>query len=248
MMQWDFGKGWKGSTRAAITHHPDKFDPECKDPDRLCPYAVFANMKKKGYRPHYKDQESTMKGKPKMEFRQWLEADMIRKNGYYLLLGYYAYSFPQDDPEAAVGGEKTLYKYKKPRRLAGDEPRAQKVYRVSRNDKEYVTKGPFATEAEALQAFQDHLTSAAAPAVKELAHLSLQYHYDGRNSDVAYWNRGYGTFGEVKFTKPYQHLASHIKVPKIQAPAVAKDSWGNTVDPEAATVVGKRVPGTSSTN
>ena len=63
--EWKYGRGMKGTIRAAILHHPDKFDPKCKDPDRLCPYAIFSAMKKKGFTPHYKDQESTVKGKPK---------------------------------------------------------------------------------------------------------------------------------------------------------------------------------------
>jgi hypothetical protein len=63
--KWDYGKGFKGSVRGAILHHPDKFDAKCEDPNRLCPYAIFSSMKKKGYESHYKDQESTLKGTPK---------------------------------------------------------------------------------------------------------------------------------------------------------------------------------------
>lgn len=62
--KWTFGKGIKGTVRAAITKHPDKFDPKCKDANKLCPYAIFAAKKKEGFKPHYKDQESTLKGKP----------------------------------------------------------------------------------------------------------------------------------------------------------------------------------------
>jgi len=73
--EWKFGKGFKGSVKAALDHHPDKFDKDCKDPDKLCPYAVFASMKKKGYESHYEDQKSTLKGKPKKKkkFKEWLE-------------------------------------------------------------------------------------------------------------------------------------------------------------------------------
>lgn len=83
--EWKWGEkeGIKGTVRAAITHHPDKFDAKCKDPDRLCPYAIFTAMKKKGMKPHYKDQESTLKGEPKKKekyknehfktFREFLE-------------------------------------------------------------------------------------------------------------------------------------------------------------------------------
>jgi len=80
--EWKFGKGIKGTVRAAITKHSDKFDKDCKDPDRLCPYAVFAAKKKKGMTAKYKDQPSTLKGKPKkrkrfqnecfMTFEEWL--------------------------------------------------------------------------------------------------------------------------------------------------------------------------------
>jgi hypothetical protein len=62
--EWKAGKGIKGSTRAAIVNHPDKFDPDCKDPNRLCPYAIMKSMQKKGAHFNYKDQESTLKGKP----------------------------------------------------------------------------------------------------------------------------------------------------------------------------------------
>lgn len=78
--EWKHGKGMKGSCRAAILHHPEKFSKEaCKDggeDGKLCPYAVFASMKKKGYKSHYKDQKSTLKGKPKKKkkcFREWLQ-------------------------------------------------------------------------------------------------------------------------------------------------------------------------------
>ena len=79
--EWEFGKGWKGSAKAAMDHHPEKFSIEaCKHPvkGKLCPYALMASMKKKGYESHYKDQKSTLKGKPKKkkaykEWSEWLE-------------------------------------------------------------------------------------------------------------------------------------------------------------------------------
>ena len=80
--EWKFGKGWKGSTRAALEKHPDKFSKEAcklspgerKKSGKLCPYAIMASMKKKGAESHYKDQPSTLKGKPKHKsFKEWLE-------------------------------------------------------------------------------------------------------------------------------------------------------------------------------
>jgi len=78
--EWKFGEkeGIKGTVRAAITHHPDKFDAKCKDPDRLCPYAIFtAKKEKEDFEPHYKDQDSTLKGKPKKKakFKEWVESN-----------------------------------------------------------------------------------------------------------------------------------------------------------------------------
>lgn len=61
-------KGWRGTIRAALTHHPDKFSKEAckgKDPGKLCPYAVFTKMKEKGDTPHYKEQPHTTSGEPK---------------------------------------------------------------------------------------------------------------------------------------------------------------------------------------
>lgn len=86
--EWKFGEkeGIKGTVRAAIAHHPDKFDAKCKDPDKLCPYAIFtAKKEKEDFEPHYKNQESTLKGKPKKKakFKEWLEQrdpEMIDEN------------------------------------------------------------------------------------------------------------------------------------------------------------------------
>lgn len=65
-------KGWKGTTRAMLLKHPEISNP----------YALTWYMKKKGYKSHYKDQKSTLKGKPRkkhenteMQFKLWLEAD-----------------------------------------------------------------------------------------------------------------------------------------------------------------------------
>lgn len=52
-------KGWTGTVRAMLTHHP-----ELNQDDEKNPYALANWMKKKGYKPHYKDQESSLEGKP----------------------------------------------------------------------------------------------------------------------------------------------------------------------------------------
>lgn len=66
-------KGWRGTIRAALTHHPDKFSKEAcgkKIKGKLCPYAVFTADKEKGGTPHYKEQPHTTSGTPhkKAEF------------------------------------------------------------------------------------------------------------------------------------------------------------------------------------
>ncbi|NIQ14519.1 MAG: hypothetical protein GTO02_09000 [Candidatus Dadabacteria bacterium] len=61
-------KGWRGTIRAALTKHPDKFSKAaCKgeDPGKLCPYAVFTQKKKEGEKPHYEELPHTTKGTPK---------------------------------------------------------------------------------------------------------------------------------------------------------------------------------------
>lgn len=82
--KWKKGKGIKGSVRAAILKHSDKFDPKCKDPERLCPYAIFTAMKKKGFEPHYKDQSSTIKGKPqkKEKFKNESFHEFLLRKGF----------------------------------------------------------------------------------------------------------------------------------------------------------------------
>jgi hypothetical protein len=78
--EWKAGKGWKGTVKADLDHHPEKFSKEaCKKggskDGKLCPYAVFSAMKKKGATPHYKDQKSTLTGKPKKKktFKEYVE-------------------------------------------------------------------------------------------------------------------------------------------------------------------------------
>lgn len=61
-------KGWRGTIRAALTHHPEKFSKEaCKKriKGKLCPYAIFTKKKKEGDEPHYKEQPHTTSGTPK---------------------------------------------------------------------------------------------------------------------------------------------------------------------------------------
>lgn len=64
-------KGWRGTIRAALTHHPEKFSKEAckhkgkkKKGGKLCPYAVFTKDKEEGDTPHYKEQPHTTSGTP----------------------------------------------------------------------------------------------------------------------------------------------------------------------------------------
>lgn len=59
-------EGWHGTTRAMITKHPEKFQEpgEKKKPGEINPWALAHSMKKKGAEPHYKEQETSLKGKP----------------------------------------------------------------------------------------------------------------------------------------------------------------------------------------
>jgi hypothetical protein len=77
--EWKAGKGWKGTTKAMLDKHPDKFSKSAckkkgKKKGKLCPYAIASSMKKKGDKAHYKDQPSTLEGKPKKKkkFREWI--------------------------------------------------------------------------------------------------------------------------------------------------------------------------------
>lgn len=78
--EWKAGEGIKGTVRAALTHHPEKFSKEaCKKKNKkggkLCPYAIFSAKNKNGFEPHYKDQPSTLKGEPKKKkkFQEWVQ-------------------------------------------------------------------------------------------------------------------------------------------------------------------------------
>lgn len=61
-------KGFRGTIRAMLTHHPDKFSKEAcgkKGTGKLCPYAIATNQKKAGDTAHYKEQPHTTSGTPK---------------------------------------------------------------------------------------------------------------------------------------------------------------------------------------
>ena len=69
-------KGWKGTVRAMITKHPDKFDADADSDDKdgkMNPWAIAHSMDKKGDKPHYKDQKSSLEGKPKKKekYKEW---------------------------------------------------------------------------------------------------------------------------------------------------------------------------------
>jgi len=76
-------KAWKGTIRAMITKHPDKFDPEAsgKGP-KLNPYAIATAMKKKDATPHYKAQKTTLKGKP-VKKEKYKDEDKPKKKGCF---------------------------------------------------------------------------------------------------------------------------------------------------------------------
>jgi hypothetical protein len=85
-------KGWRGTIRAMLTHHSEKFSKAACDDDydgdKMCPYAIAHSMKDKGAKAHYKNQKSSLKGTPKKKkefkgekmsenkskWRQWVEA------------------------------------------------------------------------------------------------------------------------------------------------------------------------------
>jgi hypothetical protein len=84
--EWKTGKklGIKGTVKAALDHHPEKFSKDGKN-GKLNPYAIFTAMKKKGkMTPHYKNQPSTLKGKPKKKskFKEWLEIREEKEYGW----------------------------------------------------------------------------------------------------------------------------------------------------------------------
>ena len=72
--EWKTGKklGIKGTVKAALDHHPDKFG---KGPGKLNPYAIFTAKAKKGMKTKYKNQASTLKGTPqkKAKFKEWMQ-------------------------------------------------------------------------------------------------------------------------------------------------------------------------------
>jgi hypothetical protein len=56
--------GFHGTVRAMKTKHPEKFGPKAGTKN---PYALAWAMKNKGFEPHYKEQETSMKGKPELK-------------------------------------------------------------------------------------------------------------------------------------------------------------------------------------
>src|SRR5271170_4488393 len=61
-------KGFRGTIKAALDHHPDKFSKEAckkKGTGKLCPYAIFTKKKEEGETAHYKEQPHTTSGTPK---------------------------------------------------------------------------------------------------------------------------------------------------------------------------------------
>jgi len=65
-------EGWKGTVRAMLAHHPEKFSKDAckkggKKGGKMCPYAIAYKDKEEGDEAHYKNK----KGKPekKKEFK-----------------------------------------------------------------------------------------------------------------------------------------------------------------------------------
>ena len=75
-------KGFRGTIRAALTHHPDKFSKEAckkstterKKSGKLCPYAIFTAKKEKGAKAHYKELPHTTEGSPEKKEKYKNEA------------------------------------------------------------------------------------------------------------------------------------------------------------------------------
>ncbi len=61
-------KGWRGTVAAMLQNHPDKFG---KGPGKINPWALTNAMAKKGAKSHYKDQKSSLEGKPKKK-NEWM--------------------------------------------------------------------------------------------------------------------------------------------------------------------------------
>jgi len=187
--EWKFGKDWKGSTAAAIKHHPDKFDPKCKDKSKLCPYAIFAAMKKKGYKSHYKDQESTLKGEPHKTFKEFLES--VEREGFWLTIGHHG-TPPEvvNDPDATdIGFE-----------------REQDLEQIKYTYKQ------FDDIDSALREFQKQLDS------DDIMRLILAYYGGTVNHviDVVYWNYRPNGFGELHWNPRFKDYESRIKLGHIR--------------------------------
>lgn len=77
--EWKAGAklGIKGTVKAALDHHPDKFS-KTGEKGKLNPYAIFTAKAKKGMKPHYKNQKSTLKGAPKKKAEFKNEAKITR--------------------------------------------------------------------------------------------------------------------------------------------------------------------------
>jgi hypothetical protein len=80
-------KGWKGTVRAMLTKHPDKFSKDGED-GKMNPWAIAHSMANKGAKSHYKDQESSLEGKPEkkekyknegvMNFKEFMNAQPVQ--------------------------------------------------------------------------------------------------------------------------------------------------------------------------
>lgn len=202
--EWKFGKGWKGSTKAAIDHHPDKFDPECKDKNKLCPYAIFAAMKKKGYKSHYKDQKSTLKGKPQ-KFKEWLEQSEAYRKGYWLIIGREGLPDIHYDPEEIdLGG------------ITGDYS-----WNYENNNVRYSHK-QFDDLESAIKGFQDELNARDA----NLVRIILTYYGGTINhaTDIVYWNYT----GKFVWNPKFKQYSNFLQEPKIQTATDMYDKFIKT--------------------
>jgi hypothetical protein len=75
-------EGWHGTARAMITKHPEKFQEpgEKKKTGEINPYALAHAMEKKGAEPHYKEQETSLKGKPEKKEKFKKENVAVHEN------------------------------------------------------------------------------------------------------------------------------------------------------------------------
>ena len=77
-------KGWKGTVRAMLTKHPDKFSKDADSDDKggkMNPWAIAHSMAKKGAKSHYKDQESSLEGKPEKK-EKYKDEDEDKNEGF----------------------------------------------------------------------------------------------------------------------------------------------------------------------